>query len=105
MSEIQNKAVALAMQSEGALAPQSSSARGAPFLKSALELYFSLGGDVETALALATAPRPATPLRVDAAVANVMVEVAVASHLSDIDMVQATYNRLDSELGPVPRHK
>ena len=98
MSELQNKAVALAEQSEGEL--RSSFARGTPFLQSALDLYFALGGDPERAEALAAAPRSSKPLRIDAAVANVMVELAVASHLNDIDMVQATYNRLDSELDP-----
>jgi hypothetical protein len=101
MSELQNKAVALAAQNEGDLARQISSERGTSFLRSALDLYFSLGGDETLAQALAGAPRPAKPLRVDAAVANVMVELAVASHLNDIDMVQATYNRLDAELGVV----
>ena len=98
MSEIQNKAVALAAQSEGDLALQAASHRSRLFLERALDLYFALGGDKATALALASAERPAARLRVDSAVANVMIEVAVASHLNDIDMVQATYNRLDAEL-------
>jgi len=97
MSEIQNKAVALAAQYEGDLAAQSSPQRSALFLKSALDLYYALGGDEENGLALVNA-HPVTPLRVDAAIANVLVEVAVASHINDIDMIQATYNRLDAEL-------
>ncbi len=97
MSEIQNKAVALAAQYESALASQSSSERGTLFLKSALDLFYALGGSKEAARALASA-HPATPLRIDSAIANVMVEVAVLSHINDIDMIQATYNRLDAEL-------
>jgi hypothetical protein len=98
MSEIQNKAVALAVQNEGDLASQSPSHRSTLFLEKALDLYFALGGDEGGALTLASEKRHAAPLRVDSAVANVMIEVAVASHLNDIDMVQATYNRLDAEL-------
>ncbi len=104
MSELQNKAVTLAAQEEGDLASQSPSDRCIPFLKSALDLYFVLGGNDATLDALLythhDTPRP----RVDAAVANVMIELAVASHLNDIDMVQAAYNRLDVELGN-PRHQ
>lgn len=98
MSEIQNKAVALAAQNEGDLASQSPSHRSALFLEKALDLYFALGGDERIAVGLVSEKRLATPSRVDSAVANVMIEVAVASHLNDIDMVQATYNRLDAEL-------
>ncbi|ANH08845.1 hypothetical protein [Shinella sp. HZN7] len=103
MSELQNKAVTLATQEEGDLSSQLPSDRCAPFLKSALDLHFALGGDDEALDALVHAHRSADRLRVDAAVANVVIELAVASHLNDIDMVQATYNRLDVELGN-PRH-
>lgn len=98
MSEVQNKAVALSAQTEGDLAWQTAGHRTALFLAKALDLYFALGGDQTTAVALAGAVRPSASLRIDAAVANVIIEVAVASHLSDIDMIQATYNRLDAEL-------
>lgn len=104
MSELQNKAVTLAMQSEGDLLSQSPADRSVPFLESALHLYFALGGDSERAMALASARRPAAARKPDAAIADVMIEVAVASHLADLDMVQATYNRLDVELA-APRRK
>lgn len=103
MSEIQNKAVALAVQGEGDLARLAAAHRGARFLEKALDLYFTLGGDQATAVALAGAERPAGRLRIDSAVASVMIEVAVASHLNDIDMVQATYNRFDAELQTAQR--
>ncbi|ENN84690.1 hypothetical protein RHSP_68713 [Rhizobium freirei PRF 81] len=105
MSEIQNRAVTLVMQKEGDLAPQSSSYRSTRFLKSALDLYFSLGGDEDMAAALVSKARRTKNLRVDAAVANLMIEVAVASHLSDMDMIQATYNRIDAELGTESRRR
>jgi len=104
MSEIQNKAVALTMQNEGDISSQSPAGRALPYLESALNLYFALGGDPAQAVVLAGAQRPQKP-RVDASVADVMVEIAVASHLSDIDMIQATYNRLDFELTSLARHK
>lgn len=103
MSELQNKAVTLASQGEDDLSSQASSDRCIPFLKSALDLHFALGGNVEALDALLQAHRSRRQLRVDAAVANVVIELAVASHLSDIDMVQATYNRLDAELD-ISRH-
>jgi hypothetical protein len=104
MSEIQNKAVALATQNEGNLTSQSAAGRALPYLESALNLYFALGGDQAQAVVLAGAERSQTP-RVDVSVADVMVEIAVASHLSDIDMIQATYNRLDFELMSLPRDR
>lgn len=104
MSELQNKAVTLAAQEEGDLASQSPSDRCIPFLKSALDLYFVLGGNDATLDALLHAHHDTPRPRVDAAVANEMIELAVASHLNDIDMVQAAYSRLDVELGN-PRHQ
>ena len=103
MSELQNKAVTLASQGEDDLSSQASSDRCIPFLKSALDLHFALGGNVEALDALLQAHRSRRQLRVDAAVANVVIELAVASHLNDIDMVQAAYNRLDAELD-ISRH-
>jgi len=99
MSEIQNRAVTLVVQKVGDIAPQSSAYRSTQLLKSALDLYFALGGDEDMAAALMSKARRTRNLRVDAAVANLMIEIAVASHLSDIDMIQATYNRIDAELG------
>lgn len=98
MSEIQNKAVALLTQNEGDLFSQPPHARGALFLRRALELYFALGGDETTATDLIEEGLQTPRLRVEAAVANVMMEVAAVSHLNDIDMIQAAYNRLDAEL-------
>ena len=102
MSELQNKEVELVSMVDGEFASQASSHRSAIFLDKALDLYFALGGDEATALAMASEKHAASRLRVDSAVANVMIELAVASHLNDLDMVQATYNRLDAEL--VARH-
>lgn len=98
MSELQNKAVALIAQNESILATQSAADRSARFLESALSLYFALGGDEETARATLLTSMIADLPKVDAAVADVVLELAVVSHLSDIDMVQAAYNRLDAEL-------
>lgn len=102
MSEIQNKAVLLLEQTEGELAGQSPADRSALFLRQALKLYYALGGDDATAIALAKAARSSVRVRVDTAVAEVMFELAAASYLNDIDMMQAAYNRLDVEL-KVPR--
>lgn len=98
MSELQNKAVALVVQSEGDIGSQTSSHRSAILLDKALDLYFALGGDAESALALVVEKYTASRLRIDSAIANVMIELAVVSRLNDLDMVQATYNRLDAEL-------
>lgn len=102
MSEIQNKAVLLLQQTEGDLAGQAPAARSAFFLKQALQLYFALGGDEATAIALAKVGKPSRHLRVESSVADVMIELAAACYLNDIDMMQAAYNRLDVEL-KVPR--
>ncbi|WP_077964406.1 hypothetical protein [Ensifer adhaerens] len=98
MSEIQNKSVALVTQIEGALADASPSDRAQSFLERSLDLYFALGGSPDAAAKLVTQARSGLPLRVESAVANVVIELAAASHLSDIDMIQAAYNRLDVEL-------
>lgn len=98
MSELQNKAVALVVQSEGDIASQTSSHRSTAFLEKALDLYFALGGDEASILEIATEKRATPRPRIDSAVASVMIELAVASRLNDLDMVQATYNRLDAEL-------
>ena len=98
MSELQNKAVALVAQNEGDIASQTSSRRSAVFLEKALDLYFALGGDEASILAMATEKRATPRPRIDSAVASVMIELAVASRINDLDMVQATYNRLDAEL-------
>ncbi len=98
MSEIQNKSVALVTQIEGALADASPSDRAQSFLERSLDLYFALGGSPDAAAELVTQARSGAPLRVESAVANVVIELAAASHLSDIDMIQAAYNRLDVEL-------
>ncbi len=102
MSEIQNKAVLLLQQTEGELEGQSATNRSALFLKQALKLYFALGGDEAAAHVLVKMGNSAERMRVESAVADVMVELAAASYLNDIDMMQAAYNRLDVEL-KVPR--
>lgn len=98
MSEIQNKAVALLVQNEGDLFSRPPYSRGMLFLERALELYFALGGDETTAANLVQQGGSIPSTRVEAAVANVMIEVAAVSYLNDIDMIQAAYNRLDAEL-------
>jgi hypothetical protein len=98
MSEIQNKSVALLTQIEGALAHLSAADRARSFLEKSLDLYLALGGSSEVAAEVLTQTRAGARMRVESAVANVMIELAAASHLSDIDMIQAAYNRLDAEL-------
>lgn len=100
MSEIQNKSVALVTQIEGALAHLSPADRAQSFLEKSLDLYFALGGSSDAAVEILTQTRAGSRLRVESAVANVVIELAAASHLSDIDMIQAAYNRLDVELKP-----
>lgn len=97
MSEVQNKAVRLLAQSEGALSASLELRRDA-YLASALDLYYAAGGSKATATALVEAHRDRPTSSVDAAVANVVVEIAGISRICDIDMIQATYNRLDAEL-------
>ncbi|MDQ0322387.1 hypothetical protein QO002_004593 [Pararhizobium capsulatum DSM 1112] len=97
MSEVQNKAVRLLVQTEGTRSTSLELRRDA-YLASALDLYYASGGSVDSAKALLGLREDEPPSHVDVAVANVVVEVAGLSHIHDIDMIQATYNRLDAEL-------
>lgn len=98
MSQIQNKAVALLKRTEIDFHLQTPENRRVPFLEHALELYFAIGGDRDIAVSLLDVARFKPTLNIDAAVANVMIELAAVSDISDIDMMQATYNRFDAEL-------
>lgn len=98
MSAIQNKAVALVKQNEIDFDLQLLPERRLPFLRQVLELYFTMGGDPALVANLVNEVRFSPRVKMDDAVAGVMIELAAVSHLCDIDMVQATYNRLDAEL-------
>lgn len=76
VSEIQNKAIALVVQNEGDLSPQSSPDRSRLFLKRALKLYFALGGDGATAAALVNEEQAFPRSGVEPAIADVMIEIA-----------------------------
>lgn len=97
MSEVQNKAVRLLVQSEGTLSTSLDLRRKA-YLACALDLFYAAGGSKDDALLLLDRHAAAPSLNVDTAVANAMVEIAGISHIHDLDMVQAVYNRLDAEL-------
>ncbi len=71
---------------------------GRPIRRARVELYFASGGRKAAVMALLDAHSGSPDAHVDVAVANVMVEIAGLSHIHDLDMIQATYNRLDAEL-------
>ena len=98
MSELQNNAVALVTQTEGKLDNLSPKDRSATFLEKALSLYFAIGGNAADVQKLIEKRKSASPDRIENVIAGVLVELGAVSHLSDIDMVQATHNRFDAEL-------
>ncbi len=98
MSELQNNAVALLNKLEAGTPDVSIPYRRKRLLQQAFQLHRSLGGrttEIETVVAdLLKAPVE----RIDEAVAFLMIESAAVRYASDIDMVQATYNKLDHGL-------
>lgn len=105
MSEIQNKAISLVAQTEGGAPSRLNETRRDLLLARAMDLYLAMGGSATEAATLAGSYVPDGVPRIENGVAGVMVELAAVSHMHDIDMIQATYNRLDAELEPAAKHR
>lgn len=91
MSEYQNRAVRIQRE----LFPLEAHEMKRQMLKAALQLFSSLGGSHEDAVALAQSI-PSPEHQVGSEVGLLMFELARISHANDIDVMQAAYNVLDA---------
>ncbi len=96
MSEYQNRAVELMRNRVGESILNNKIERREAFLRKALTLYLGRGGTAEGVQAaardVATTPAPT----IDVAVGDVMYKLAAVGHVSDLDIIQAAYNKLDA---------
>ncbi|QXC49147.1 hypothetical protein KHC17_03425 [Agrobacterium salinitolerans] len=96
MSEYQNRAVELMRNRVGESILNNKIERREAFLRKALTLYLGMGGTAESVQAAArdaaTTPAPT----IDVAVGDVMYKLAAVGHVSDLDIIQAAYNKLDA---------
>ncbi|TZG33198.1 hypothetical protein [Agrobacterium sp. B1(2019)] len=96
MSEYQNRAVELMRNRVGESILNNKIERREAFLRKALTLYLGMGGTAEGVQAaardVATTPAPT----IDVAVGDVMYKLAAVGHVSDLDIIQAAYNKLDA---------
>lgn len=91
MSEYQNRAVRIQRESF----PLEAHEMKRQMLSAALQLFNSLGGSQEDAVALVRS-LPSLRNHVGHEVGVVMFELARISHANDIDIMQAAYNVLDA---------
>lgn len=97
MSEIQNRTISMLALKSGGNLDRSTKSRREALLAHSLDLFFAMGGD-HASIKTVLAKRPTVgSLSIGDGVANTMIELAAISYIHDIDMIQATYNRLDSE--------
>ena len=98
MSEYQNRAVALMTARLGAKSASDPKERNEAYLAAAIELFFALGGSKEDLVTAAnsSAAKPAPP--VDAAIGELMKELAAIGPIHDLDIMQAAHNTLDLEM-------
>lgn len=94
MSELQNRIIQRVSQTGVAVGSGVPYARHASFLAAAFELFRAAGGHPEDALQVLNSHEPAQ-FDVASAVAHLLVETAIVSQVSDLDMVQAAYNWID----------
>lgn len=66
------------------------------FLRKALLLYLGMGGTAEAVQAAAKDAASTPAPTIDVAVGDVMYKLAAIGHVSDIDIIQAAYNKLDA---------
>lgn len=98
MSAFQNKAVRLLAARAGEASARDLVERQRNFLAAALELYRALGGSFEQLEAVIIEDATGAPRRVDLVIGDLMNELAVISHVHDMDMMQAAHNTLDLRL-------
>ncbi|MFJ6324756.1 MULTISPECIES: hypothetical protein [unclassified Rhizobium] len=95
MSEYQNNAVKLMDLKAGRESLLNAKDRREEFIRRSLELYYAMGGEWESIQPIAEKVYSDQPTRIDIAVGNVMYKLAAIGHVSDIDIIQAAYNKLD----------
>jgi len=96
MSEYQNKAVKLLAASVGDESLLDLNDRRDAFLYRALGLYFAAGGTEDAIGPIIEKVYSKEQPRVDIAVGEVLYKLAGIGHATDIDIIQAAYNKLDS---------
>lgn len=95
MSEYQNKAILLMQVELGDEALLDKEQRRDDFIQRAIELYYAMGGTSDAVQTMIDRVFSKTRPRVDAAVGEAMFELAGVGHVSDLDIIQAAYNKLD----------
>jgi len=70
------------------------------FIFRAIGLYQALGGDPDAVQAVVEKVYSVRAPRVDAAVGDLMYNLAGVGHASDLDIIQAAYNKLDQAVAP-----
>lgn len=95
MSEYQNKAVRLLASIVGDESLLDLNDRRDAFLYRALELYFAADGAEDAIQPIVEKVYSKNKPRVDKAVGDVLYKLAGIGHATDIDIIQAAYNKLD----------
>jgi hypothetical protein len=95
MSEYQNRAVELLIETIGKATVLNRVDRRIRFLRQAIELFHAIGGSaLEADALLSTAMTGPAPV-VSTKLGDLMAELAGIGYSHDIDMIQAAYNTLD----------
>lgn len=97
MSELQNKVVALIQLQRGKHALSNMDERRDDFIRHAFAIYYGMGGNAKELLAAAGAKAETNP-SMGEAIGDALYELAAVGHIWDIDIIQAAYNRIDSEI-------
>ena len=95
MSEYQNRAVELMQTLIGNQSTADINDRRNAFIFRAIGLYQALGGDPESVQGVVEKVYAVRAPRIDAAVGDLMYNLAGVGHASDRDIIQAAYNKLD----------
>ncbi len=95
MSELQNRIIQR-LNSDGTyLQGDHVYSRQEQYLRTALALYFSMGGTVEKLNQTLPTVKREPYEDIGDRIADVVVEIAAVSHARDLDMVQAAFNWID----------
>lgn len=100
MSELQNKIVALIQLRRGLQSLVNAEERRRNFICHAIAIYQGMGGRLEDLPAIASTS-PAPNKRMDEEIGDTLFELAAIGHLWDVDVIQASYNRIDAEIAKV----
>ncbi len=97
MGEYQNKAVTLMTACLGEQSATDPKERAEALLTASISLFYALGFSVEDLARTAKAASAKPPGSVDAAIGDLMKEVAAIGTINDLDIMQAAYNTLDQQ--------